>query len=783
MKLQWNLKTRLVATFLGVGVTPLVLSNYISFSRSSAEVKAQAEARVTAVVDNKTGAIESYFKGEAEALRDLADVPTTIEGLKDFSQAMSRYSAHALGREGNAKAQEFFDRDFARLYKEKNPQAAFDSGVILSKLDPIALSAQHDFIVANPHPLGEKLKLDTPARSTPYARLHADYHEKFRAYVERHALYDLFLVDNQGRVVYTVFKETDFATSLESGPYAQSGLGAAFRATRSLPSGKLHLEDFAPYLASYEAPASFLSTPLFDKGRYVGALIVQLPLDRISALVNNREGLGDKGQTLLLGTDGKLRADAFREKEKYNVAASFAPGSTIKIDMQGFRESLQGEAGNHVENSYDGTEVLLAHRPLEILGVKWVILTELPTSEVFVGLAGMQKLLWTILSLSLLAIGLVAWWTGGRIAGTLQAIIDRLAVSSKELSAAAASSASSATELSEAATEQAASLQETMASIEEISAMVSQNAESATKAKGAVEQNQSASQDGTRSVEQMLVAIQEIKATNGDILQQMETGNREFAAIVKIISEIGEKTKVINDIVFQTKLLSFNASVEAARAGEHGKGFAVVAEEVGNLAQMSGNAAKEITEMLSRSITRVNEIVEQTTRKVDQLVEVGKDKVSMGQSTAQQCKEALQRITQNAQAVASMVTEIAHASKEQAQGVQEINKAISQLDQVTQQNSGVAQLSSTQAEQLNSESQMLTQAVETLVGFVSGASGVGGAGSETSEMRRTAQPKAKVVDLGSRRKGPEAAVKAPRAKRVANGDTVPSSSDPNFEEF
>ena len=73
-----------------------------------------------------------------------------------------------------------------------------------------------------------------------------------------------------------------------------------------------------------------------------------------------------------------------------------------------------------------------------------------------------------------------------------------------------------------------------------------------------------------------------------------------------LISEIGNKTKVINDIVFQTKLLSFNASVEAARAGEHGKGFSVVAEEVGNLAHMSGNSAKEITQLLESSINRVN---------------------------------------------------------------------------------------------------------------------------------------------------------------------------------
>jgi methyl-accepting chemotaxis protein len=212
----------------------------------------------------------------------------------------------------------------------------------------------------------------------------------------------------------------------------------------------------------------------------------------------------------------------------------------------------------------------------------------------------------------------------------------------------------------------------------------------------------------------MMIAINEIKGTNDQILNQMESSNKEFAEIVKIISEIGEKTKVIDDIVFQTKLLSFNASVEAARAGEHGKGFAVVAEEVGNLAQMSGNAAKQITDLLSGSIKKVNDIVNQTSARVDQLVEVGKDKISMGLSTATKCRDALNIISENANTVTAMVTEIAHASKEQSQGVQEINKAISQLDQVTQQNAAVAQGSSSQAEHLKAESISLSSAVMTL---------------------------------------------------------------------
>lgn len=87
-------------------------------------------------------------------------------------------------------------------------------------------------------------------------------------------------------------------------------------------------------------------------------------------------------------------------------------------------------------------------------------------------------------------------------------------------------------------------------------------------------------------------------------MNTMKTSNAEVKELVGIINGISERTKVIDEIVFQTKLLSFNASVEAERAGEHGRGFAVVAQKVGNLAQMSGKAAQEISSILKQSIEK-----------------------------------------------------------------------------------------------------------------------------------------------------------------------------------
>ncbi|MBS1962308.1 MAG: methyl-accepting chemotaxis protein, partial [Bdellovibrionales bacterium] len=309
------------------------------------------------------------------------------------------------------------------------------------------------------------------------------------------------------------------------------------------------------------------------------------------------------------------------------------------------------------------------------------------------------------------------------LAKTLLEIAGRLTSGSREVASATDMIAEAGTELSASSTEQAAALQETVASLEEVSAMVNKSADNARRSLETSGKSQEAANKGKLAVEEMIGSIGEINRSNTEIMGQIEQSNREIAEIVKVIGEIGNKTKVINDIVFQTKLLSFNASVEAARAGEHGKGFAVVAEEVGNLAQMSGNAAKEISGMLEESMRKVQTIADETKSKVERLVVVGREKIESGSVTANRCASVLEEIVTNVGQVNQMVDEIATACREQAQGVQEINQAMTQLDQVTQQNTSAAQQSATAANQLRAQTGEMDAMVGRLSRTVQGAGG------------------------------------------------------------
>jgi methyl-accepting chemotaxis protein len=775
---KMGIRTKLILTFLMVGIAPLVLSNTYSFLKTSEEVTKFVENKVNILAHQKSNAIESYFEREASMIVDLSDSEMVADAVHLFASPFQLNLPAEQEKSIRAShidlVSQFYHSKFGSEY-QKRTNEKLNVDQLIGRLDTFSVLAQYDFIANNDHPLGQKNNMLLPKRESPYAKVHERFHPYFQNLLSRHGFYDIFLVDTSGRVVYSVFKETDFATSLRQGPFSDTGLAKAFEKSLKLGHGEVHIEDFSPYTPSYEAPSSFLSSPIVKNGQTVGVFIVQLPIDKITAVVNDRQGLGDKGETLLLGSDMRLRADTFRNKESHNLANSFAKNSTVSIESEAVRLAKLGQSGFLLENiSYDGLKTAAYYKPLKIRNLNWYVITEVAHDEIFSILDSLMFSTIIILSVGMVVTGAFAAWFGTAIGGQLRAIAVSLGHSSQEVSSASSQSASSSTELSEASTEQAASLQETMASVEEISAMVSQNAESAQKTQNVVEVNRKASDEGSRSVQEMMGAINEIRDTNEEILGQMEKSHKEFDEIVRIISDIGEKTTVINEIVFQTKLLSFNASVEAARAGEHGKGFAVVAEEVGNLAQMSGNAAKEITDMLSDSIKRVNGIVESTRERVERLMEAGKDKIAMGQSTAEKCKEALRKIDENARTVATMINEIAQASKEQAQGIQEINKAISQLDQVTQQNSSVAQLSSTQAEKLNSEALALSAMVSKLRFFVEGGVESGShRGVKTDEV---SDKKGQVIPLALKRTDKN------RHSHVT-AKAVPDNADSQFEDF
>jgi len=285
----------------------------------------------------------------------------------------------------------------------------------------------------------------------------------------------------------------------------------------------------------------------------------------------------------------------------------------------------------------------------------------------------------TVLTLGCIAgmlIGLLlSFFVTRDISRKLRRVTRELSGAAHHVTAAASQIASSAQSLSEGASSQAASLQQTAASSEEINSMAHKNAENSKSAAEDMIQASARIEEANLNLQQMVGSMNEINASSGKIS--------------KII-------RVIDEIAFQTNILALNAAVEAARAGDAGMGFAVVADEVRNLAQRSGQAAKDTAGLIEESIARTHD---------------GKNKLN-------QVATAIHAITAQSTKVKTLVDGLNIGSQEQARGIQQISKAVAQIEHVTQKTAATAEESTSAAEDLSAQSATLKELVEQLTAMV-----------------------------------------------------------------
>ena len=277
-------------------------------------------------------------------------------------------------------------------------------------------------------------------------------------------------------------------------------------------------------------------------------------------------------------------------------------------------------------------------------------------------------------------------------------VISALGASAAEVNTSAQKMSVYAEDLAQSATQQAAAVQESVASMTEMSSMIAQTGDSSIESLTNARRMAERTQDGNRTMERL--------ASSTEAINQANTQLREM---VDIIAEISGKTSIINDIVFKTQLLSFNASIEAARAGQHGRGFAVVAEEFGNLAELSGKAAKEIESLLETSKKHVTEIVEMTHQRVSDGLAVSKEALAI-----------FNEISRDTNQIAKQIQRISEATREQTIGVQQTSTAMNQMDQAAQRNSLLAGDTLRSASGLSEQSRKLSTIMRGLLAMVSG---------------------------------------------------------------
>lgn len=371
MKIR-SIKSKMVLMFVSLVVISIAVMGAVSYFQSRKALYQEAVNKLTAVRDTKKNEIEKSFKERQE--RRLNILVEIVRVQRE--QALNKLVAIRDLK----KAQ--IENHFATALSEMETFAqSQDVSLLFAKL-----KEYHD----NTH-----VKPDGPydVASPAYQVLWDELGRNISRFAANRNFSDIYMVcSSHGHVMFSTGRQKDLGTNLRFGPYRESGLNKV--AEKIFKVGGKAIVDFEAYSPRDGAPAAFAGVPIYDKsGEMIGAMVVQISTDQINRIMQERPGLGETGETYLVGMDKLMRSDSYLDPEGYSVKASLA-GTLQKngVNTQATREALAGKSGVDMIRSYKGNVVLSAYAPLQLNGITWAIVSEMDVTEAFSPkIEGMEK--------------------------------------------------------------------------------------------------------------------------------------------------------------------------------------------------------------------------------------------------------------------------------------------------------------------------------------------------------------------------------------------------------
>lgn len=667
--LRISRKLPLIVVLCAIVSTSIV--GLISFIKAREAVTHAEQSKLVAIGEARAKQLTNYLTSISEDLSVMAGSPYVLNALKDFEAGW---------------------QDLA-FNQSETLQALYIN------LDNAA--------GRNPNPIGEKDAWDGPEEGTLYDSHHHTYHPWFRKFLQTRGYYDIFLFDPQGNLVYTVFKELDYATNMNSGPWKETDLAKAFRAARDNPKSDFQaFFDFRPYKPSNDVPASFIAQPILNEdGSVAGVMAFQMPISRMNEIMQNPAGLGETGEAYIVGSDYLMRSDS-----------RFSQESTIlktRIDGAGVQSAFEGQTGAAAITNYRSVSVISAYLPLQFNDTKWALIAEIDEETILAPVIKLRKqALLVILVLAVLIVAAGSYFarmitrpisviTGamhvlsrgdtslevpeshrrdelGDMARALEVFkqnrieADRLSEDQKRqqqaqmeraarLEALTSDFDKAVSELINGLAAGSTELESTAQSMTDIAEQTTGQSSAMSSVSGSTCHNlqtvAAASEELSASIIELSQQVQKTSQASNMATQDVDTATKQIAGLSQAAEEIGEVVGLIQGIAKQTNLLALNATIESARAGEAGKGFAVVANEVKALANETAKATEKIAIEVQAVQTEIHNAVHAVSGIASKIREVDGSASAIAAAIEEQ-NTTTQEISRNTQTAAVSMQEL-----------------------------------------------------------------------------------------------------------------------------
>ncbi len=641
----------------------------------------------------------------------LSLLPLVIFALLSINMAKNSIQAQAFNQLESARA--------TKKSQLEHYISSLKSSLIVLNGEPSAAIALTKFTAATRN--GGILGRD-------WQNLEQQYAKRFKQINNINAWYDLFLVDMTGTIVFSAAKESDLGMNIENSILANGSMGAVFNKAKMTVLGEVSVSDFKPYPPSNNEPAAFMMTKMADvSGKFIGYIALQFPINKVNEIMQQRDGMGQTGETYLVGQDKHMRSDSFLDPKGRSIAASFA-GTVASngVDTEAVTAAFNGESASRMITDYNGNSVLSSFTTLDFGDFKWALIAEIDEVEAFATANTLIRISTIIVIVASIIITFVGLIIAKNISAPIVAAVNAAqSVSSGDLtqtitinqndelgllqqamhdmtrklkdmiehiSASAEQQATASQELSsitehtnrnvsqqhQATDQVATAINEMSASIDEVTNRTAEASNAADDSKRLVNTSSTAVNQTIEQIKQLSDGILASKA----LIDEVQAGTTNIVNILVVIKGIAD----------QTNLLALNAAIEAARAGEQGRGFAVVADEVRNLAQNTQNSTVEIENMIQSLESKVSKatdsmnmgseqaksIVDKTHDVTRSLVEV-EASVSLISDMNIQISTATQQQSEVAREISQQAVQISDISVETGDGAKEISAASDEL--------------------------------------------------------------------------------------------------------